>query len=110
MHILLLVTDNGSEEGRRMVVEIISRSIFTKVWVRAEIELPTPGSADILASVTRHITDCACGPGIRLFSSADFFKINFNKKEKDVHEHYFSVNQFTDRYGSKVFANFINTV
>ena len=93
-----------------MVVEIISRSIFTKVWVRAEIELPTPGSADRLASVTRHITDCACGPGIRLFCLLTFSKLTLIKRKKDVHELYFSVNQFTDRYGSKVFANFINTV
>ena len=36
---------NESAEGRRMTVEIISRSISTKVWDRAGIDLATPGSA-----------------------------------------------------------------
>ena len=36
---------NDSAEERRMTVEIISQSISTKVWKRAVIELPTPGSA-----------------------------------------------------------------
>ena len=34
-----------------------------KVWDRAGIELPTPGSAVRLASVARHVTDCATRPG-----------------------------------------------
>ena len=57
VHILSLVTDNNpswtihSAEGRRMTLEIISRSISTKVWDWAEIELPTPGSAVRHASV-----------------------------------------------------------
>ena len=46
-----------------MTVEIITRSISTKVWDWARIELPTPGSAVRLASVARHITDCATQPG-----------------------------------------------
>ena len=46
-----------------MTVEIISWSISTKVWDRAGIELPTPGSAVRLASVARHVTDCATRPG-----------------------------------------------
>ena len=50
---------NDSLEGRRMTVEIISWSISTKVWDRAGIELATPGSAVRLASVARHVTDCA---------------------------------------------------
>ena len=50
---------NDSAEGRRMTVEIISWSISTKVWDRAGIELATPGSAVRLASVARHVTDCA---------------------------------------------------
>ena len=50
-----------------MTVEIISRSISTKVWDRAGIELATPGSAVRLASVARHVTDCATRPGIILF-------------------------------------------
>ena len=45
-----------------MIVEIISRSISTKVWDRAGIELATPGSAVRFASVARHITDCATRP------------------------------------------------
>ena len=39
-----------------MTVEIISRSISTKVWYRAGIELTTPGSAVRHASVARHVT------------------------------------------------------
>ena len=50
---------NDSAEGRRMTLEIISWSISTKVWDRIGIELGTPGSAIRLASVARHITDCA---------------------------------------------------
>ena len=46
-----------------MAVEIISLSISTKVWDRAGIELATPGSAVRLASVARHVTDCATRPG-----------------------------------------------
>ena len=46
-----------------MSVEIISRSISTKVWNRAGMELATPGSAVRLASVARHVTDCATRPG-----------------------------------------------
>ena len=40
-----------------MTVEIISWSISTKVWDRAEIELATPGS------VARHVTDCPTRSG-----------------------------------------------
>ena len=50
---------NDSVEGRRMTVEIISRSISTKVWDRAGMELATPGSAVRLTSVARHVTDFA---------------------------------------------------
>ena len=46
-----------------MTVEIISWSISTKVWDRVGIELATPGSAVRLASVARHVTDCATRPG-----------------------------------------------
>ena len=38
-----------------MAVEIISRSISTKVWDRAEIELVILGYAVKLASVARHV-------------------------------------------------------
>ena len=34
-----------------------------KVWDQAEIELGTPGSAVRLASVARHVNDCATRPG-----------------------------------------------
>ena len=54
---------NDSAEGRRMTVKSISWSISTKVWDRAGIELATPGSAVRLASVARHVTDCATRPG-----------------------------------------------
>ena len=40
-----------------MVVEIISRSISTKAWDPARIEVKTPESA------VRLVTDCAMGPG-----------------------------------------------
>ena len=46
-----------------MTVAIISLSITTKVWGQAGIELTTPVSAVRLASVARHITDYATGPG-----------------------------------------------
>ena len=46
-----------------MTVEIISRSISTKVWDRAGIELATPGIAVGHASVAKHVTDCATRPG-----------------------------------------------
>ena len=46
-----------------MTVERISQSISTKGWDRAGIELATPGSAIRLASVARHVTDCATLPG-----------------------------------------------
>ena len=46
-----------------MTVEIISRSISTKVWDRGGIELATPGIAVRHASVARHVTDCATRPG-----------------------------------------------
>ena len=36
-----------------------------KVWDRVGIELATPGSAVRLASVARHVTDCATRPGYR---------------------------------------------
>ena len=49
---------NESAEGRRMMVEIKSWSISTKVWYRAMNHLPTPGSAVRHASVARHVTDC----------------------------------------------------
>ena len=42
--------------------EIISWSISTKVWDRAGIKLATPGSAVRLASVAKHVTDCATRP------------------------------------------------
>ena len=35
----------------------------TKVWDQAGIELVTPGSVVRLASVARHVTDCATRPG-----------------------------------------------
>ena len=54
---------NDSAEGRRMTVEIISWSIFTRVWNLAVIELAAPGSAVRLASVARHVTDWATQPG-----------------------------------------------
>ena len=47
-----------------MTIEIISRSISTKVWDRAGIELATPGIAVGHASGARHVTDCATWPGI----------------------------------------------
>ena len=34
-----------------------------KVWDRALMELATPGSAVRLASVARHVTNCAMQPG-----------------------------------------------
>ena len=46
-----------------MIVEIISGSASTKIWDQAGIELATPGSAVRLASVARHVNDCAMRPG-----------------------------------------------
>ena len=53
---------NYSAEGRRMTVEMISWSISMKVWDQAGIELATSGYAVRLASVARHVTDCATPP------------------------------------------------
>ena len=39
---------------------------ISEVRDRARIELATPGSAVRLASVARHVTDCATRPGIAL--------------------------------------------
>ena len=71
---------NDTAEDRRMTVKIISSSISTKVSDRARIKLATPGSAVRLASVARHITDCATWPGvltsaayIQVHSILDFF-------------------------------------
>ena len=36
-----------------------------KVWDRVGIELASPGYAVRLASVARHVTDCATRPGVR---------------------------------------------
>ena len=41
-------------EGRRMAIEIISRSISMKVWDRAGIKLATPKSAVRHVSAVRH--------------------------------------------------------
>ena len=46
-----------------MIVEIILRSISTKVWNQAGIELETPGSAIRLA------TDCAARPSAKILKS-----------------------------------------
>ena len=54
---------NDSVEGKRMTVEIISRSVSTKVWDQAGIELTTPGSANRLASGARQDTSCTMRPG-----------------------------------------------
>ena len=50
-----------------MAVEIISWSIFTKVWDWAEMELATPGSAVRHLSAVRHVTDCVKQPGMETF-------------------------------------------
>ena len=50
-----------------MAVEIISRSISTKVWDLAGIELATPESA------VRHVTDCTTRSGLKGF----YFVLNF---------------------------------
>ena len=47
-----------------------------KVWDRAGIELATPGSAVRLASVARHITDCAMWP---VFLFVLFFNLSVEK-------------------------------
>ena len=62
VHILSLVTDNNPFwiSGRQ---EIISRSISTKVWDLARIELATPGSASRSVSAVRHVTNCSMRPG-----------------------------------------------
>ena len=45
-----------------------------KVWDRAGIELATHGSAVRLASVARHVTDCAMRPGTRQMDIIMFVK------------------------------------
>ena len=82
----LLVTDNkpflSDSEGRRMTVEIITLSISTKVWDRAGIELATPGSAVRLASVARHVTDCATWPGEKKSRQNDQCHCCFGREKK----------------------------
>ena len=56
-HLQLTTTLLESAEGRRMAVEIISRSISAKVWDQARIELATPGLA------VGRVTGCATQPG-----------------------------------------------
>ena len=65
---------NDTAEDRRMTVEIISSSISTKVSDQARIKLSTPGSAVRLASVARHITDCATRPGA--LTSAAYIQVH----------------------------------
>ena len=48
--------ESKAVEGRRITIEIISRSIFAKVWEMAGIELTTTGSAVRLAYVARGVT------------------------------------------------------
>ena len=48
-----------STEGRRMAVEIISWSIYRKVWDWAWIELATPWSTVKHVSAVKQATDCA---------------------------------------------------
>ena len=43
-----------------------------KVWDRAGIELAIPGSAVRLASVARHVTDCATRSGRSLHMKFEF--------------------------------------
>ena len=66
----------------RMTVEIISWSISTKVWDWTRIKLATPGSAVRLASVARHLTDCATRPG------------KYNVIGSPDHHHQFIINRF----------------
>ena len=40
--------------------------INLEVWYQAGIELATPGSAVRHASIARHVTDCATGPGDKI--------------------------------------------
>ena len=73
----------------------------TKVWDQAGIKLETPGSAVRLASVARHVNDCAMRPGLQtvwtqmrtkildpnrltliLFLKEFFEKVNFEKRIK----------------------------
>ena len=75
---------NDSAEGRRMTIEIISWSISTKVWDRAGIELATPGSAVRLASVARHVTDCATRPGMGHNSFTNVQKMMCNNPNLDL--------------------------
>ena len=58
-----------------MTVEIISRSISMKVWDGAGIELATSESAVRLASVARHVTECATRPCSN-FSFCDATQLN----------------------------------
>ena len=66
---------NDSAEGRRMTIEIISRSISAKLWDRTGIKLSTPGSAVRLASVTRHVTNCSNSPMCNVLHWLKYFRI-----------------------------------
>ena len=70
-----------------MTVEIISRSISTKVWDWTGIELATPGSAVRHPSVARHVTNCAMRPGCGTIFFAhmlyyNYININFVLRER----------------------------
>ena len=56
-------TSQVNSYGHCGTVSSPNHTISTKVWDRAGIELATPGSAVRLASVARHVTDCATRPG-----------------------------------------------
>ena len=55
-----------------------------KVWDRAGIKLATPGSAVRVASVARHVTDSAMGPGNILFYFILSSEINAYQKQIKV--------------------------
>ena len=60
-----------------------------KVWDRAGMELATPGSAVRLASVARHVTDCATQTGQvlitrDLISKYRFKRLNYREVYKNI--------------------------
>ena len=53
-----------------------------KVWDQAGLKLATPGSAVRLASVARHVTDCATRPGIACHIEVDMCIKDFKNQTK----------------------------
>ena len=92
-----------------MTVEMISCSIFTKVWDWAEIELATPRSAVRQVSAARHVNYCATRPGqvlkVELVLEGLIRQIWEWRDAKWSHYLYYDVHHSDTRYREYMAAN-----